>query len=172
MTEEMSFQVLLENGQGFSIPDEGGKLIPPARNSEWKRSGEWCCASLWWHHEALLARRSQTSWGQGCKYGVCSICSAYGRHTEGAPLCQNKSLKFLFNEAFKIFETWRLLRDIFCWLESYKNTVSKKMFWKKTLNLFMHEFFFCFSANEITFLFSKYNHCNALYMSVHKKYFL
>ncbi len=31
MTEEMS---LLENLQGFSIPDDGGKFIPPARNSE------------------------------------------------------------------------------------------------------------------------------------------
>ncbi len=33
-TEEMSFQVLLENCQGFSIPDRGGKFIPPARNGE------------------------------------------------------------------------------------------------------------------------------------------
>ncbi len=40
MTEEMSFQVLLKNGQGFSITDEGGKFIPTARNGEWKRSGE------------------------------------------------------------------------------------------------------------------------------------
>ncbi len=40
-----------------------GGFIPPARNSEWKRSGEWFCASLWWHHEATLARRSQTSGG-------------------------------------------------------------------------------------------------------------
>ncbi len=38
MTEEMSFQVSLEHCQGFSIPDGGGKFIPPARNSEWKRS--------------------------------------------------------------------------------------------------------------------------------------
>ncbi len=49
MTEEMSFQVSLENGQGFSIPDEGGKIIPPVRNGEWKRPGEWFCASLWLH---------------------------------------------------------------------------------------------------------------------------
>ncbi len=34
MMEEMSFQVLLENGQGLSIPDRGGKLIPPDRNGE------------------------------------------------------------------------------------------------------------------------------------------
>ncbi len=61
MTEEMSFQVSLENCQEFSVPDEGGKFIPPARNGEWKRSGEWFCASLWWHHESTLARRSQTS---------------------------------------------------------------------------------------------------------------
>ncbi len=54
MTEEMSCQVALENGQGLSIPDEGGKFIPPARNGEWKRSGEWFWDSLWWHHEASL----------------------------------------------------------------------------------------------------------------------
>ncbi len=30
----MSFQVSHENCQGSSIPDEGGKFIPPARNSE------------------------------------------------------------------------------------------------------------------------------------------
>ncbi len=35
MTEEMSFQVSLEHFQGFSIPDVGGKFIPPARNGEW-----------------------------------------------------------------------------------------------------------------------------------------
>ncbi len=34
MTEEMSFQVSLENCQGFSIPDRGGKFIPPARNGK------------------------------------------------------------------------------------------------------------------------------------------
>ncbi len=63
MTEEMCFQVSLESGQGFSSPNGGGKFIPPARNGEWKRSGKWFCASLWWNHEALLTRRSQTSWG-------------------------------------------------------------------------------------------------------------
>ncbi len=62
MMEEMSFQVLLKNVQGLSVPDECGKFIPPARNGEWKRSGEWFCASLWWYHEATLTRRSQTSW--------------------------------------------------------------------------------------------------------------
>ncbi len=41
MTEEMSFQVSLENCQGLTIPERGGKLISPARNGEWKRSGEW-----------------------------------------------------------------------------------------------------------------------------------
>ncbi len=34
MMEEISFQVWLENCQGFSIPAEGGKIIPPATNSE------------------------------------------------------------------------------------------------------------------------------------------
>ncbi len=34
MTEEMSFQLLLENCQGLSILDRGGKLIPPFRNGE------------------------------------------------------------------------------------------------------------------------------------------
>ncbi len=32
--EDMSFQVSLENCQGLSIPDRGGKFIPPARNGE------------------------------------------------------------------------------------------------------------------------------------------
>ncbi len=82
-TEEMSFQVLLGNCQGLSIPDRGGKLIPPARNGEWKRSGTWFCASLWWHHEASLTRRSQASGGNvdchqwvevGCWACGCSIC--------------------------------------------------------------------------------------------------
>ncbi len=54
MTEEMSFQLSLENGQGFSIPDGGGKFIPPARNGEWKHSGEWFCSSLWWHNARLV----------------------------------------------------------------------------------------------------------------------
>ncbi len=40
VTKEMSFQVSLENGQGFSIPDRGGKFIPPARNGERKSSGK------------------------------------------------------------------------------------------------------------------------------------
>ncbi len=61
--KEMSFQVSLENCQGLSIPDWDGKFIPPARNDEWKRSGKGFCASLWCHHEAMLARRSQASWG-------------------------------------------------------------------------------------------------------------
>ncbi len=83
MMEEMSFQVSLENCQGFIIPDGGGKFIPPARNGEWKHSGEWFCASPWWHHEASLARRSQTSGGDvDCYKWVevggwacgCSIC--------------------------------------------------------------------------------------------------
>ncbi len=63
MAEEMSFQLLLEDWQGSSIPDGGGEIIPPARNGEWESSGEWFCASLWRHHEATLAHRSQTSGG-------------------------------------------------------------------------------------------------------------
>ncbi len=39
--KEMSFQLLLENWQGSSIPDGGGKIIPPARNGERECSGEW-----------------------------------------------------------------------------------------------------------------------------------
>ncbi len=80
----MSFQVLLENCQGLSILDRGGKFIPPARNGEWKRSGKWFCTSLWWHHEASLTHRSQASGGDvdchqwvevgGCWAFGCSIC--------------------------------------------------------------------------------------------------
>ncbi len=33
-TEEISLQVSLENFKGLSIPDGGGKFIPPARNGE------------------------------------------------------------------------------------------------------------------------------------------
>ncbi len=36
----MSFQLLLEDCQGSSIPDGGGKIIPPARNGERECSGE------------------------------------------------------------------------------------------------------------------------------------
>ncbi len=57
----MSFQLLLEDWQGSSIPDGGGKIIPPARNGEQECSGEWFWASLWWYHEASLTSRSQTS---------------------------------------------------------------------------------------------------------------
>ncbi len=90
MTEEIGFQVSLENCQGFSIPDEGGKFIPPARNGEWKRSGEWFCASLWWHHEASLTRRSQTSGGdvdhhKGVEVGGCWAC--------GCSICKHQCLE-------------------------------------------------------------------------------
>ncbi len=40
MLKEMSFQLLLEDRQGSSVPDGGGKIIPPARNSERECSGE------------------------------------------------------------------------------------------------------------------------------------
>ncbi len=36
MTEDMSFQLSLENCQGLSIPDGGGKFIPSARNGDYK----------------------------------------------------------------------------------------------------------------------------------------
>ncbi len=49
MTEEMSFQVSLENCQGFSILDRGGKFIPPARNGEWKRSGNVIVVLLYYY---------------------------------------------------------------------------------------------------------------------------
>ncbi len=80
--EEMSFQVSLENWQRSSIPDGDGKIIPPARNGEWKRSGKWFCASLWWHHEASLTSRSQTYWGDADCYkwvevGGCWACGCY-----------------------------------------------------------------------------------------------
>ncbi len=68
----------------MDVSDGGGKLIPPARNGEWKRSGLWFWASLWWHHEASLTRRSQTSGGDvdcykwvevgGCWACGCSKC--------------------------------------------------------------------------------------------------
>ncbi len=61
--KEMSFQLLLEDWQGSSIPDRGGKIIPPSRNGEWECSGEWFWASLWWYHKASLTSRSQTSGG-------------------------------------------------------------------------------------------------------------
>ncbi len=38
--KEMSFQLFLEICQGSSIPDGGGKIIPPARNGERECSGE------------------------------------------------------------------------------------------------------------------------------------
>ncbi len=89
-TEYMSFQVSLENCQWLSIPDRGGKFVPPARNSEWKRSGEWFCASLWRYHEASLTHRSQASWGdvdyhQWVEVGRCWAC--------GCSICKHQCLK-------------------------------------------------------------------------------
>ncbi len=82
--KEMSFQLLFEDWQGSSIPDGGGKIIPPARNGERECSGEWCWASLWWYHETSLTSRFQTSEGDldrhqwvevgGCWACGCSIC--------------------------------------------------------------------------------------------------
>ncbi len=39
-TDEKSFQMSLDNCQGFSVPDSGGKIIPAARNGERECSGE------------------------------------------------------------------------------------------------------------------------------------
>ncbi len=39
LMKEMSFQLSLEKSQGFSIPDGGGKINPPAKNGEQKCSG-------------------------------------------------------------------------------------------------------------------------------------
>ncbi len=74
--KRLVFKGSLENCQGFSIP--------PARNGEWICTGKLFCASLWWHYEASLARRSQTSWGDvdchkwvevggcwACGYSIC-----------------------------------------------------------------------------------------------------
>ncbi len=91
MTEEMSFQVSLENYQGFSVPDGGGKFIPPARNIEWKRSGKWFCASLRWHHEATLARRSQTSWGDVDCYKWVEVWACWAC---GCSICKHQCFEF------------------------------------------------------------------------------
>ncbi len=66
-TEEKSFQLLLENCQGLSILDMGGKIIPPARNGEWKHSGKWFCAFLRWHHEAQIS-----DFWRGCRFVIVS----------------------------------------------------------------------------------------------------
>ncbi len=110
MTEEMSFQVSLENCQGLSIPYECGKFIPPARNGEWKRSGEWFYASLWWNHEASLTRRSQTFGGyvdchKGVEVGGCWAC--------GCSIYKHQNLMRAANESqcreIKRGVTWALL---------------------------------------------------------------
>ncbi len=46
LRKESEVFLLLKKCQGFSIPDGGGKIIPPARNGEWKCSGKWFCAYL------------------------------------------------------------------------------------------------------------------------------
>jgi len=48
--EEMSFLLVLKNCEGFGYPDGVGKIIQPARNSDWKCPWEWFCGSLWWNH--------------------------------------------------------------------------------------------------------------------------
>ncbi len=40
LTKETSFQLLHENGLGFSIPRGAGKIIAPARNGERKCAGK------------------------------------------------------------------------------------------------------------------------------------
>ncbi len=44
--KEMTFQLLLEDWQGSSVTDGGGKIIPPARNGERECSEKWFWASL------------------------------------------------------------------------------------------------------------------------------
>ncbi len=51
----MSFQVSLENCQGFSNLDRGGKFIPPARNSEGKSSGKFICVYLPLYDESAFS---------------------------------------------------------------------------------------------------------------------
>ncbi len=64
------FQVSLDNCQGFSTPDGGGKFNPPARNGEWKRSGEWFCASLW----RGVAPSQISDFLRGCRCCRCWAC--------------------------------------------------------------------------------------------------
>ncbi len=62
--KEMSFQLLLENWQRSSIPDGGGKIIPPGQEQVKENVLESNFeSSLWWYHEASLTSRSQTSGG-------------------------------------------------------------------------------------------------------------
>ncbi len=66
------------------------KFVPPARIGEWKCSGEWFWASLWWYHEASLTRRSQTSGGdvdchKGVEVGGCWAC--------GCSICKHQCLE-------------------------------------------------------------------------------
>jgi len=42
LTEEMSFQLSFDCCQGFCIPDEGGEIVPPARNRERECSRAYC----------------------------------------------------------------------------------------------------------------------------------
>ncbi len=46
MTEEMSFQVSLENGQGFSNLDEGGKFIAVVQSRNHKGLDKKLCSVL------------------------------------------------------------------------------------------------------------------------------
>ncbi len=46
----MSFQLLLEDWQGSSIPDRGGKIIPPARMVERE------CSDITWHNMNACSR--------------------------------------------------------------------------------------------------------------------
>ncbi len=88
MTEEMvlcRLKIVRDSGWGW-------KFIPPARIGERECSGEWFLRLLWWHHEATLARRSQTSWGdvdcyKWVKVGGCWAC--------GCSICQHQCLELM-----------------------------------------------------------------------------
>ncbi len=53
----------------------------------------------------LFSECSQSTFlGRGANMGKAVYAAHRGATARGAPLCQNKSLKIVFNKAFKIFE--------------------------------------------------------------------
>ncbi len=102
----MSFQLLFEDWQGSSIPDRGGKIIPPARNGEWECSGEWFWASLWWYHKASLTSRSQTSGGDVDDYDFYVLIMIY-------QIClkEIKPIFIVFKAAVRNFFGLKMIRN-------------------------------------------------------------